>query len=578
MKNNIRRACATATLVAVAALCGPSAAEAPKLAAPAAPRFVEATAAAGLTHAYRDGPSPVGAAKLDTKDPYGADAPGAGAFVVGGGVAALDCNGDSRPDLLIAGGAAPAALFINKTAPAATPGGVAPISLQRIEDPAAALGVAPRDLRGVVGAYAFYWDADAHPDLMLIRFGRNLLLRGIGECRFENASAKIGLPKAQDWTAAFAAYWPHGAQIPSFAFGAYVDRTKPLAKKGNCAPGYLLAPMGARRYGPPITVEPAGCALSMLFVDWAGDGRIALRVANDRQYADPGVGEQLFRLVGPAHAPKPALFTVKDGWSPAIIWGMGLAAADLDLDGKPEIAATSMADNRIDRLIATAAGPSYRNVGAALRALSYRPYVGPDARPSTSWHVAFEDFNNDGALDLWIVKGNVSTMPRFAAFDPNSLLLGARGKDGVIAQFREAGFEAGIAQPGRGRGGAAVDLNGDGLLDLVVVNYEGPTRLFQAIPNGAPQNWLSVRLRQDGPNRAAIGAVIEIQTPDGRSQRRTLRVGGGHVSGSALPAHFGLGAAETARIRIRWPDGVASPWRKVAANTSILLRRAAERK
>ncbi len=566
----LRAACAAAL-----ALAAPGAAIA-RDAARDAPRYVEAAAVAGLDHAYRDGPAPIASVRLGAADAYGLDAPDAGAFVVGGGVAALDCDADGLLDLVLAGGAAPAALYRNRTRPPSRPGAVAPIAFAKSRDAAAAFGLPQAEIAGVVGAYAFFWDADAEPDLLLLRFGRNRLLRGLGDCRFEDATDAAGLPETPDWTPAFAAYWPDGAELPVLALGSYVDRNRPLDRTGNCDSGYLLAPASTTAYGAPIPIEPAGCALSLLFVDWAGDGAVALRVSNDRQYADPRVGEQLFEIDGASGAPRPVLFTEDDGWRPTEIWGMGLAAADLDGDRRPEIVATSMADNRLEALVPSAAGaPAYENRGLELEALAHRPYVGPDVRPSTSWHAAFEDLNNDGALDLWIVKGNVSNMPNFAALDPDSILLGAPRGDALgVEPFVEVGFEAGVALSGRGRGGAAVDLNNDGLLDLVVVNYEGPTRLFQAIPTGAPARFLSVSLEQPGPNRAAIGAVLELETPDGRVQRRVLRVGGGHAGGSAAPAHFGLGAAATARLRVIWPDGEAEPWRDVAADARITLSRA----
>ena len=56
-----------------------------------APRFVEESTAAGIDHAY-DGEFP---------------------YFVGGGVATFDCDDDRRPDLYLAGGADPAALYRN---------------------------------------------------------------------------------------------------------------------------------------------------------------------------------------------------------------------------------------------------------------------------------------------------------------------------------------------------------------------------------------------------------------------------------------------------------------------------------
>src|SRR5512134_2423534 len=72
-----------------------------------APRFVDETASSGLEHRYDGGST----------------------FAVGGGVAVFDCSGDGRPELFIAGGEEPAALFRND----GTLGG--PLRFARIEDP-----------------------------------------------------------------------------------------------------------------------------------------------------------------------------------------------------------------------------------------------------------------------------------------------------------------------------------------------------------------------------------------------------------------------------------------------------------
>ena len=67
-------------------------------------------------------------------------------------------------------------------------------------------------------------------------------------------------------------------------------------------------------------------------------------------------------------------------------------------------------------------------------------------------------------------------------------------------------------------------------------------------------HWLQLMLRQEGANRNAIGAWIEVRA-EGRIQRHEVTVGGGHVSGQAGWSHFGLGGAQAAEVRVQWPDG-----------------------
>jgi hypothetical protein len=177
-----------------------------------------------------------------------------------------------------------------------------------------------------------------------------------------------------------------------------------------------------------------------------------------------------------------------------------------------------------------------------------RPHTGDDGRPSTGWHAEFADVDNDGRADLFIAKGNVDQMPGLAIQDPNNLLM--QNADGT---FRETAAIAGVATKERARGAALADFDGDGRLDLVVVNRRAPMELYR---NATPDtgNWLEIALTQPGGNMNAVGATIVVEA-EGNRQSQQLTVGGGHGGGKALPLHFGLGAAETVTVTVVWPDG-----------------------
>src|SRR5436190_257606 len=55
---------------------------------------------------------------------------------------------------------------------------------------------------------------------------------------------------------------------------------------------------------------------------------------------------------------------------------------------------------------------------------------------------------------------------------------------------------------------------------------------------------------------------VEVKAGD-RVQRRELTVGGGHAGGQLGWIHFGIGTAETAQVRVQWPDGTMSAWMDV---------------
>ena len=138
-------------------------------------------------------------------------------------------------------------------------------------------------------------------------------------------------------------------------------------------------------------------------------------------------------------------------------------------------------------------------------------------------------------------------MPGLAMKDPNNLLL-----QSVDGNFVEAGDVAGLASLHRGRGAALVDLNSDGLLDVVVVNRRAPMEVYQNATLDVG-NWISVRLQQPEINRDAIGAWIEVDTGTDTIARE-ITIGGGHAGGQLGFEHFGLGNVGSVRLRAIWPD------------------------
>ena len=503
--------------------------------APVVPAFVEETAEAGIDSVYT----------------------GEWEFMVGGGAATFDCNDDGFPDMLLAGGASPAAFYRNTGAKGGPLRFVAESS-----------GL---ELAGVAGVYPLDVDGDGITDLALLRVGENVVMRGRGGCRFERANEAWGFDGGDTWSTAFAATWERGADWPTLAVGNYIDRTQDAFPWGSCTDNWLHRPgtgeaADRRRFAPPTALTPSYCSLSMLFTDWNRTGTPALRVSNDREYYKGGQ-EQLWRLEPGA---PPTRYRAEEGWKPLRIWGMGIAGSDLDADGYPEYFLTSMADNKLQSLVKPAADaaprPTYADVAFAKGVTAHRPYAGGEIKPSTAWHAQFEDVNNDGRMDLFVAKGNVSEMPDFAMKDPNNLLL--QRADG---RFVESGEAAGVASLRTSRGAALADFNLDGLLDLVVVNRGDKAQLWRNVSRDAG-NFVAVRLRQDGANRDAVGAWIELRRGEAVT-RRELTVGGGHAGGQSGWIHFGLGEAGGAELRVLWPDGGEGEWQAVNAGGFYLVER-----
>ncbi len=516
-----------------------------RLAAPAGlgpvlgvPRFVDETAAAGVATQY-DGDS---------------------SYATGGGVATFDCSSDGRPDLFVAGGAGPSA--IQRT--------IGPIGgalrFAPAVDPPDALG------SGALGAYPLDIDGDRLVDLAILRVDGVRLLRGLGDCRFEDGAAAWSFDVGSGWSTAFSAAWEGDGQLPTLAVGRYL-RIGPTGQAiADCDDNALVRPApGRAAYGPAVPLTPGFCTLSMLFSDWDRSGRRDLRITNDRQYYIDG-GEQLWRIQPGEQA---RLYTDADGWRRLEIWGMGIASRDVTGDGYPEVYLTSQGDNKLQTLTGGPAQPAFRDIALRRGVAAAQPFIGGDPLPSTAWHPAFEDVNNDGRVDLFVSKGNVNVMAEYAANDPSNLLLGQ--DDGI---FSEAADEAGIVTFARGRGAAIVDFNLDGLLDIVQLNYGQPVVVWRNVGSGDASKtvglggWVALRLSQAGPNRDAVGAWLEVRVGD-RVSEREVTVGGGHLGGGLGWIHSGLGAADRADVRVRWPDGELGPWLAVEAGRFFDLERGA---
>ena len=507
---------------------------------PATPHYVEEAVAAGLDHRY-DG---------DFQ------------YFVGGGVATFDCNDDGLPDVYLAGGSGPAALFENHS-----PIGGA-LRFERVTSPAT-------DLDAVTGAYPLDVDGDGITDLAVLRVGESEILRGLGDCRFERADESLGLDAGTGWTVAFAATWEGKNALPTLAFGRYVNVDAQGDATYTCPPNELIRPSaGGTSYGRVLPLSPGWCPLSMLFSDWSRSGRPDLRVSNDRHYYTDASGgeEQLWRMDPGA---VPHLYTADEGWKSLKIWGMGIASQDLNGDGYPEVYLTSQADQKLQTLADGPGQPMYRDIALASGVTATTPFTGGDSLASTGWHDQFEDVNNDTYPDLLVTKGNVEAEADMAKKDPTNLFLGAA--DGT---FREVAEEAGILTFARGRGAAIADFNMDGLPDILEVTRRENVKLWRNVGGGTAEtpaaigNWIGLRLTEPAPNRDAIGAWVEVKAGD-RTLQREVTVGGGHASGQLGWIHFGLGGAGDAQVRVTWPGGEVGPWIPVSANGYVTIDRGA---
>ena len=116
-----------------------------------------------------------------------------------------------------------------------------------------------------------------------------------------------------------------------------------------------------------------------------------------------------------------------------------------------------------------------------------------------------------------------------------------------------------------GRGSAAADYDNDGDMDVAINVIGGPLVLLRN--DGATGNWLEVQFGGFYP-----GAMCIVTLPDGRELRREIHAGSSYLSSEDQRCHFGLGAAASVDLLIRWPDGQQTVLPDIAVNQRLGVR------
>ena len=263
----------------------------------------------------------------------------------------------------------------------------------------------------------------------------------------------------------------------------------------------------------------------MAFNDYDGDGFTDIFVAND------GMEQFLFRNKGDGTFEERALDAgvaySDDGKTYA---GMGVAFADYDNDGLPDIVVTNLALEKY---------ALYRNEGSGqFRYASLTTGLAALTARSSGWGAGLYDFDNDGWKDLFVAQSHVldnveKIHSGLRYLEPPVLFRNAAGK---FEKADASGWPA-VA----GRGAAFGDLNNDGYVDAVV-SVLGGRPLVLLNPGGA-NHWLILKLVGVQSNRDGAGAKVKIG-----NQRAYATTSGSYLSASDGRVYFGLRSDK----RLRW--------------------------
>jgi hypothetical protein len=221
---------------------------------------------------------------------------------------------------------------------------------------------------------------------------------------------------------------------------------------------------------------------------------------------------------------------------------MGVAIGDYDRDGRLDYFNSNIGDPTL-----------YHNAGAYFDYATFGAGLDIGHHPETqrlqwTWGANFFDCDMDGWLDLYVCAGANRWL---GDLQPNVLCF--NNGDGTFSRRTDLGA---AADPDRSRTSVAGDYDGDGDLDLYVVNYQQPAHLYRN-DNESGHHYLGVRLRGVSSNRDGIGARLRLPMPDGTCQYQEVRSGSSLGGGDDIVVRFGLGRETTAReLFIRWPSGI----------------------
>jgi hypothetical protein len=416
-------------------------------------------------------------------------------------------------------------------------------------------------------------DSDGFPDLVIGNSGGNTVWHNGGDGTF-TLVRNSGLESGK-MTIGLAALDADGDGIPDVYLGNYLDtdpqREGKIGFEVKTPDEYPGEDNGLYRGRGDLTFDdvtaasgtrdPGSKTIGAVALDYDGDGRTDLYVANDqwRNTLFHNEGGGRFRDVSDeTGAGYPA--EGRTAFGRRTRSGMGLVSGDFDGDGRPDLYVTNYADEP-DTL--------YRNVEGQLFEESDRAAFGGDRDPTlplSKWGSVAIDYDNDGRDDLAVASGQI--LPRFWAvigswINPKARNFAIGEKSYAQRQFlfrnesnpgqmKFADVSGASGDLGRlcfvGRGLAAADLFGDGRVDLA---YNPIDQDAVILKNEAPAgNAIEILPVAGSDRRTALGAVV---TAGGRVKQFFVQPS--YASGSWLPLHFGIGKASSAPATIRWPDG-----------------------
>ena len=492
--------------------------------------------------------------------------------IVGAGVGILDFDDDGRMDIwAIQGGP------LRKTHSAETGDrlfrNVGTSETLRFEDVTEMSGV--RATGYGMGIASADIDNDGDTDVFLANFGANQLFENLGDGRFVDVTEKAGL-KGDRWSigASFADIDADGL------LDLYVVNYLQLALEDHevcrnyssrttyCGPqnyppstDQIYRNLGNGRFENVTESSGIGGSsrrgMGVAARDFDGDGRVDFYVAND-------AGENFLWLN------QGALRFSDDGLLSGAalnIYGiaeasMGVAVADYDQDGDPDILLTH--DVKESNTLYVNDGCGWFDDQSSTSGLA------TSSVPFTGFGNGWIDIDGDGDLDLFSANGAVTIIEsqRTAGFEPPLRQRNQLWRNDGGGIFHEVISEEALSRLDVSRGAAFGDLDNDGDTDIVVTNNNGPLTLLRNETHSS--NWLGIELFDANARRRAIGASAWREA--NAHEVHYAATDGGYASAHDHRLRFSFPGDPTDQfIHVRWTDGRVERFGPLAPNQYHVL-------
>ncbi len=172
-----------------------------------------------------------------------------------------------------------------------------------------------------------------------------------------------------------------------------------------------------------------------------------------------------------------------------------------------------------------------------------------EAQLAPAFGVCVADFDGDGSEDIFLSQNFFGTRPETSRYDAGrGLLLRGDGR----GEFKAVpGQESGLLIYGEQRGAAAGDYDGDGRVDLAVAQFAEETRLYH---NETARPGLRVRLQGPPGNPHGVGANVRLKAGDHLGPAREVHAGSGYWSQDSAVQVMSAPGAST-ELLIHWPGG-----------------------